>query len=552
MLARLLGQLAALGIADVRVLARPALRGRRARRRGRPRARLARHRRRPARDRRRRRRAAAPGIVILPGEIVTHREALAGLLKDPRVVTGTLLGGGRRARRVRLPGALQARARDQRRVALPRRPPAHERVPRRAQGRRRRPARAGRLGRARSPSSPPTRPRSGATSSRASRTCGATALWRAAQRGDEEADDEGDGEDEPADDVRRRARARSPRPRDVVLSPEDEALLRQKLAAAPEDATALALVGLVRSGTHVGVNRLRRLFWARPLSPARGRATPRCGSATTTRTRSCSTRPSRPPTASSRRSSSPPTRATSRAGARTAGFTPNQVTTVSLFIGFLAAAAFATGERWGLVAGAILLQAAFTTDCVDGQLARYTRTFSKLGAWLDSIFDRTKEYVCFAGLAIGAEPHRRPRVDARLRRDHAADGAPLLGLLLRRRARRSVIGDTEQPPVERALDAAGLAAAERRAPRRAASPRRAPDAAAPPSRRPQAAAALAPRAARLAHDRPAARRALGQEDGRVPDRRALRRDLAHRRAVRPARDVRRAAGLGRLRRRSTP
>jgi phosphatidylglycerophosphate synthase len=84
------------------------------------------------------------------------------------------------------------------------------------------------------------------------------------------------------------------------------------------------------------------------------------------------------------------------------GLTPNQVTTVSLGIGVVAAAAFATGERWGLIAGAILLQAAFTTDCVDGQLARYTRQFSKLGAWLDSIFDRTKEYVVFGGLAIGA------------------------------------------------------------------------------------------------------------------------------------------------------
>ena len=55
-----------------------------------------------------------------------------------------------------------------------------------------------------------------------------------------------------------------------------------------------------------------------------------------------------------------------------------------------------------MVAGAVLLQAAFTIDCVDGQLARYTRTFSKLGAWLDSVFDRGKEYLVFAGLAIGA------------------------------------------------------------------------------------------------------------------------------------------------------
>ena len=55
-----------------------------------------------------------------------------------------------------------------------------------------------------------------------------------------------------------------------------------------------------------------------------------------------------------------------------------------------------------MIAGAILLQLAFTFDCVDGQLARYTRTFTKLGAWLDSVFDRTKEYLVFAGLAIGA------------------------------------------------------------------------------------------------------------------------------------------------------
>jgi hypothetical protein len=73
-----------------------------------------------------------------------------------------------------------------------------------------------------------------------------------------------------------------------------------------------------------------------------------------------------------------------------------------MLIGVAAAAAFATGERWGLIAGAVLLQLAFTADCVDGQLARYTKTFTKLGAWLDSIFDRTKEYLVFAGLAIGS------------------------------------------------------------------------------------------------------------------------------------------------------
>ena len=71
-------------------------------------------------------------------------------------------------------------------------------------------------------------------------------------------------------------------------------------------------------------------------------------------------------------------------------------------VGVVAAGAFALGSRAGMVAGALLLQAAFTLDCVDGQLARYTHNFSKLGAWLDSVFDRGKEYLVFAGLAAGA------------------------------------------------------------------------------------------------------------------------------------------------------
>src|SRR3954451_18496004 len=71
-------------------------------------------------------------------------------------------------------------------------------------------------------------------------------------------------------------------------------------------------------------------------------------------------------------------------------------------LGVTAAAGFATGEPWGLGGGAALLLAAFTLDCVDGQLARYARSFSKFGAWLDSILDRGKEYLVYAGLAIGA------------------------------------------------------------------------------------------------------------------------------------------------------
>ena len=81
---------------------------------------------------------------------------------------------------------------------------------------------------------------------------------------------------------------------------------------------------------------------------------------------------------------------------------PNQITVASLVIGLVAAVCFATGGRAGLVAGAFLLQLSLVIDCVDGEVARYTRGFTSLGAWLDASTDRVKEYACYAGLAIGA------------------------------------------------------------------------------------------------------------------------------------------------------
>jgi CDP-alcohol phosphatidyltransferase-like enzyme len=179
--------------------------------------------------------------------------------------------------------------------------------------------------------------------------------------------------------------------RDIVL----------QQAAAREDVASLLVTGLVRDGMDVGCRHLNRLFWARPLS--------REGAAAA-ETEIGAVDEDRLLLDQAVKSNdgffttflvSPYSRFIARWAARR-GLTPNQVTTVSLLVGLVAAAAFATGDRWGLVAGAVLLQVSFTLDCVDGQLARYTLTFSSLGAWLDSIFDRTKEYAVYAGLAIGA------------------------------------------------------------------------------------------------------------------------------------------------------
>ena len=92
------------------------------------------------------------------------------------------------------------------------------------------------------------------------------------------------------------------------------------------------------------------------------------------------------------------------------GTTPTQVTWISIGIGVLAALAFASGARWLYPVGAVLLYFSFVFDCCDGQLARYTGNFSRYGGWLDMIADRAKEYLIFAGLAIGGVRHGQHEV----------------------------------------------------------------------------------------------------------------------------------------------
>jgi hypothetical protein len=242
---------------------------------------------------------------------------------------------------------------------------------------------------------------------------------------------------------RRREIARS-------LPPDEEAELARRVEAARQDAVALLLVGLVRSGVHIGNSFVRRLFWARPLSRA---------AADKAALDIQDYDEDRVLLASAVKASdgffttffvSTWSRYLARWAAR-AGLTPNQVTVIALTIGLLAAAAFATGERAGYVAGAVLLYLSFVADCVDGQLARYTRRFSKFGAWLDSVFDRAKEYAAFAGLGIGADSAEV----------WVLAGAALTLQTLRHSfdfsygaTDRQAIAETPQPPVEQSPDAA--------------------------------------------------------------------------------------------------
>lgn len=377
------------------------------------------------------------GLVVLGAEILTQREALAGLLVDPRLATAILVAPGGRAGRF----ALRVRSRRGRVISAG--SPYHGvRSPtgsflgvlKTAPGDRAAlAATADRLAALLTPAPPPEWEEELERKARIWRMT----LARAATRGEEER----------PEDLER-----------VPLSPADEAELRRRLRAAPEDVASLLACGLVRGGAHVGASHLRRLFWARPLSPE---ALDESAERITQYDEDAVLLESAVKSNDGFFTTffvSPYSKHIARWCARR-GLTPNQVTTVSLAVGVLAALAFATGERWGLVAGAILLQLSFTTDCVDGQLARYSRQFSKLGAWLDSVFDRTKEYAVFAGLAYGAS---RTGDSVWL-----LAGAALALQTVRHAtdfsygaAQHSLIGDTRQPPLEQPSDNPRRSAAE--------------------------------------------------------------------------------------------
>ncbi len=334
---------------------------------------------------------AEGAMLIAYGDIAVHREALASLITDPRVSTGILAGGRRR------PMAFRVQSRRGRLISAAspyhtvRRPNATFLGVLRVG-----PAQLGALAAGAAALSPLVADVPPAWSEELGRKA---ERWRdmLATTGEGGQDDDFAA---PEDDESFEDRPEE-EPRHLVLEPDAEARLQTRLAGAPDDVAALLLVALVRGGAPVSTVYLRRMLWSRPLSAAvAADVASRLGDYD----EDALLLDSAVKGADGFFTTffvSPYSKYIARWAAHR-GLTPNQVTIASMLIGILAAAAFATGERWGLIAGAILLQASFTADCVDGQLARYTRNFSKLGAWLDSIFDRSKEYLAFAGLAVGA------------------------------------------------------------------------------------------------------------------------------------------------------
>jgi phosphatidylglycerophosphate synthase len=80
------------------------------------------------------------------------------------------------------------------------------------------------------------------------------------------------------------------------------------------------------------------------------------------------------------------------------GLTPNHLTLIGFGIAVIAAVAAA--ERAWVLAGLLLIFGG-VFDLFDGALARATGTTSRLGAFMDSVFDRAGEGVVYVGIAAG-------------------------------------------------------------------------------------------------------------------------------------------------------
>jgi phosphatidylglycerophosphate synthase len=92
------------------------------------------------------------------------------------------------------------------------------------------------------------------------------------------------------------------------------------------------------------------------------------------------------------------------------GLRPNHLTVVIMLIGVASGIFAALAEPWWwLVLGGALFQAQSVLDGCDGEIARLTYRFSKLGQWLDSVGDDLTNYSFFLGLAVGqARTHDAP------------------------------------------------------------------------------------------------------------------------------------------------
>jgi Family of unknown function (DUF5941) len=81
---------------------------------------------------------------------------------------------------------------------------------------------------------------------------------------------------------------------------------------------------------------------------------------------------------------------------------PNALTGIGVALGVLAALWLSAGSTAGVIMGAGFWFAAFVFFCANGQLACYARRRTAFATWLGALGGRLAEYAVYAGLAVGA------------------------------------------------------------------------------------------------------------------------------------------------------
>ena len=89
------------------------------------------------------------------------------------------------------------------------------------------------------------------------------------------------------------------------------------------------------------------------------------------------------------------------------GLSANVFTAIGLVLAFVSSIVYGINYEFSLIIGGIILLVSGFFDIVDGQVARYTNKMSKMGGFLDSIFDKIAEVAIFFGILIGnyTEPY---------------------------------------------------------------------------------------------------------------------------------------------------
>ena len=81
--------------------------------------------------------------------------------------------------------------------------------------------------------------------------------------------------------------------------------------------------------------------------------------------------------------------------------TPNQISGLSILIGIIAGIFFVFGNYWYTLGGALVLLLSNIVDCVDGEIARYRKSASVAGKYIESFNDYIVHPFVFVCISFG-------------------------------------------------------------------------------------------------------------------------------------------------------